>query len=211
MSNETTDTIEITVADRNGASITYIANKGKTFNDLLKDQVVRDSFGFGPDDDLYSYLNEIDGAEIPTVTSLRDLTFRGAMQEGDICVFDLDFVDKEKEEAEADSNDAHSADPVAECPYVQEAQNRNTGKVMVEINGGLKTALVDIEPGITTIEQIVHTDIVRAKSGESDERLSAYVVIYKGQARQCDELKYLHPEHGDLIQITPPTLSTKGI
>ena len=203
----------------NQIAIETLQPLGETFNDLVKAAEVIDSFEFDENvteemapQVLYNKLAEINGAEIPTIDSIRAIAFRGAMQEGDIVVFDMDFYHEEEKSDEEPAGKCaeEKRDPVAECPYVEAAQNQNTGKVMVEINGGLRTALVDINPGITTLEQVVHTDIVRAKSGETDERLSAYVVIYKGQARQCDELRYIHPEHGDLIQITPPTLSTKG-
>lgn len=214
--------ITLTIADRNGKTISYVAKEGQTYLDVIKDPAVVESFErLTNNETLQDYLNELNGAEIPTISSVRDVMFRANVENGDYLVFDLNFVQPEepaKEEAQeaSEEGDTPKAEAEQTAANTQQAPAEAAlppadGIVIVEINGGLQRARVNVIPGYTTLRTCVHSEAVKIKSGESDERLDGYVVIYDGVARKPFELDTIRVKDSDVIQVTPPTLSGKGI
>ena len=213
--------ITLTIADRNGNTISYVAKEGQTYLDVIKDPAVVESFErLTENETLQQYLNELNGAEIPTISSVRDVMFRANVENGDVLVFDLNFVKPEEPAKEEEVNEADVAE--GDAPKADTSVNTQQapaeaalppadGIVIVEINGGLQRARVNVIPGYTTLRTCVHSEAVKIKSGESDERLDGYVVIYDGVARKPFELDTIRVKDSDVIQVTPPTLSGKGL
>lgn len=217
MENTNTTDITITIADRNGETINYVAKEGQTYYDLLNDPAVIESFErLTENEKLENYLNELNGAEIPAIPSMRTVMFRAAIEKDDFLVFDLNFVKEEVPEEQPSQEASDDAGTQTQQPQQQNTQTEAglppaDGIVIVEINGGLQRARVNVIPGYTTLRTVVHAEAVKIKSGETDERLDGYVVIYDGVARKPFELDTIRVKDSDVIQVTPPTLSGKGL
>lgn len=230
------ETIKVTIIDRNGEVISYMATDGDTIFDILSAPAVVESFVESSTKNLYEYLAEINGTEVPLAKNVRDLMFRGAVHEGDTYVFDLAFSKPEEyeelncakcnkcpEEENAQAEDGAQTEQPTEQPTEQEAPAAGTvirpaagggrdGVVVAQLDGGMATARIDVIVGVHTLEDCLMSDVVKAKTREDESRLAAYVVLYRGKAyKNSSERSTVLVEDGDLISITPPTLSGKGI
>lgn len=228
--SENTNTIKVVIVDRNGETLSYMATEGETILSVLKAPAVVESFEEVPEGSLYNYLNEINGTEVPPVEKIRDLMFRAPVEENDIYVFDVNFVKPEEvyEEMQQamdtkpaeENNDTQAPEdqpqqeeqPAAGTIVRQNASGARDGVVIAQLDGGMATARIDIICGITTLEDCLMSDIVKARTREDETRLAAYVVLYKGKAyKNAAERSLITVDDGDLVNITPPTLSGKGI
>ena len=137
-----------------------------TIRDVCADPAVLAFFGVEQASQVADAIDELNGNEI--TDGIRSLILDSAVQDDMTVSVDLEA----DEEPEADEDTQNGTDA---------QQNGGYGVCSVLIGGGLQSVNLEIELGRTTVQDVIHNDRVRARSGMSGPTRNMYNHIINGR------------------------------
>lgn len=192
-------TLTINFFDANDNTVTFAAQSGETFAQVLEHNDVKAWFEssneYEPGDDIKEYIIDINGADVAGNADVIELLLRAQVQDDDCISFDF-TVDSDDEELDNAVNGGEASGA--------------EGVVIVSIAGGLQTARINVTNNVTTIRSVIFNDAVRARSGMSDAQLREATVIYKGRLLSNNDMDSIRVADADIIELSPRVAATKG-
>ena len=198
--HNTMATLTINFFDANDNTVTFAAESGETFAQVLQHGDVQAWFEssneYESGDDIKDYIIDINGADVAGNEDVIDLLLRAQVQDDDCISFDftVDSDDEELDNAVNGNGEASGAE----------------GVVIVSIAGGLQTARINVTNNVTTVRGVIFSDAVRARSGMSDAQLREATVIYKGRLLSSNDMDSIRVNDADIIELSPRVAATKG-
>ena len=193
-------TLTINFFDANDNTVTFAAQSGETFAQVLEHNDVKAWFEssneYEPGDDIKEYIIDINGADVAGNADVIELLLRAQVQDDDCISFDftVESGDAELDQAVNGNGAASGAE----------------GVVIVSIAGGLQTARINVTNNVTTVRNVIFSDAVRARSGMSDAQLREATVIYKGRLLSSNDMDSIRVNDADIIELSPRVAATKG-
>lgn len=166
-----------------------------TIRDVCADPAVLAFFGVEQASQVADAIDELNGNEI--TDGIRSLILDSAVQDDMTVSVDLD-ADEEPEADEGAQNG--EAAP----------QNGGYGVCSVLIGGGLQSVNLEIELGRTTVQDVIHNDRVRARSGMTDAQLSSCSVFINNVEITANAIPQRLVNNNETIVLSPRAAHTKG-
>lgn len=166
-----------------------------TIRDVCADPAVLAFFGVEQASQVADAIDELNGNEI--TDGIRSLILDSAVQDDMTVSVDLE-ADEEPEAAE-DTQNGEAA-----------PQNGGYGVCSVLIGGGLQSVNLEIELGRTTVQDVIHNDRVRARSGMTDAQLSSCSVFINNVEITANAIPQRLVNNNETIVLSPRAAHTKG-
>lgn len=166
-----------------------------TIRDVCADPAVLAFFGVEQASQVADAIDELNGNEI--TDGIRSLILDSAVQDDMTVSVDLE-ADEETEAAE-DTQNGEAA-----------PQNGGYGVCSVLIGGGLQSVNLEIELGRTTVQDVIHNDRVRARSGMTDAQLSSCSVFINNVEITANAIPQRLVNNNETIVLSPRAAHTKG-
>lgn len=166
-----------------------------TIRDVCADPAVLAFFGVEQASQVADAIDELNGNEI--TDGIRSLILDSAVQ--DDMTVSVDLEADEEPEADADTQNGEAA-----------PQNGGYGVCSVLIGGGLQSVNLEIELGRTTVQDVIHNDRVRARSGMTDAQLSSCSVFINNVEITANAIPQRLVNNNETIVLSPRAAHTKG-
>lgn len=137
-------------------------------------------------------LIEVNGSEVSD--GIRGIILNSAVEDNEDLVFSIE-VDEEAEDDDVKDTDG-SQDGAGICT--------------VYLAGGLQSVNLDITVGRTTLNDVVHNDTVRARSGMSDAQLTSCTVFVNNEEVPPAAVAQRLVRDGDQITLSARPVHQKG-
>ena len=186
----------ITIHSNNNVSRTVacedVNGEGKTttIKDVCAYEAVCDFFDCDVEG-IAESLIEVNGNEVSD--GIRNIMLNSAVENDEDLVFDID--DDKEEATDAAQN---------------EGAQTGAGICTVYLSGGLQTVNLDITVGQTTLNDVVHNDVVRARSGMSDAQLTSCTVFVNNEEVPAAAVAQRLVRDGDQITLSARPVHQKG-
>lgn len=167
-----------------------------TIRDVCADPAVLAFFGVEQASQVAEAIDELNGNEI--TDGIRNLILDSAVQEEMTVSVNL--------EANGEDDDADDAEQNGEAA----PQNGGYGVCSVLIGGGLQSVNLEIELGRTTVQDVIHNDRVRARSGMTDAQLSSCSVFINNIEITANAIPQRLVNNNETIVLSPRAAHTKG-
>jgi hypothetical protein len=166
-----------------------------TIRDVCSDHAVLAFFGVEQASQVADAIDELNGNEI--TDGIRSLILDSAVQ--DDMTVSVDLEADEEPEADEDTQNGEAA-----------PQNGGYGVCSVLIGGGLQSVNLEIELGRTTVQDVIHNDRVRARSGMTDAQLSSCSVFINNVEITANAIPQRLVNNNETIVLSPRAAHTKG-
>jgi hypothetical protein len=166
-----------------------------TIRDVCADPAVLAFFGVEQASQVADAIDELNGNEI--TDGIRSLILDSAVQ--DDMTVSVDLEADEEPEADEDTQNGEAA-----------PQNGGYGVCSVLIGGGLQSVNLEIELGRTTVQDVIHNDRVRARSGMTDAQLSSCSVFINNVEITANAIPQRLVNNNETIVLSPRAAHTKG-
>ena len=166
-----------------------------TIRDVCADPAVLAFFGVEQASQVADAIDELNGNEI--TDGIRSLILDSAVQ--DDMTVSVDLEADEAPEADEDTQNGEAA-----------PQNGGYGVCSVLIGGGLQSVNLEIELGRTTVQDVIHNDRVRARSGMTDAQLSSCSVFINNVEITANAIPQRLVNNNETIVLSPRAAHTKG-
>lgn len=166
-----------------------------TIRDVCADPAVLAFFGVEQASQVADAIDELNGNEI--TDGIRSLILDSAVQDDMTVSVDL--------EADAEPEADEGAQNGEAAP-----QNGGYGVCSVLIGGGLQSVNLEIELGRTTVQDVIHNDRVRARSGMTDAQLSSCSVFINNVEITANAIPQRLVNNNETIVLSPRAAHTKG-
>ena len=191
--------ISITLIDSVSNTKTVRVAAGTKFSEIINSDDV-DALGVTEDD-----VVSIAGASVEAGDRLFEALMDANAKDGDEIEFDCEFDDMDEEEVAEELGVDQS-----EAPQAANA-NGATGRVIVEIQGGIINVPLNITPGTTSVWDALNTQAVKQRSGYNDQQMREATVKYLGQYLDSEESRRSTKLQADtVIKLNTRQASTKG-
>ena len=167
-----------------------------TIRDVCADPAVLAFFGVEQASQVAEAIDELNGNEI--TDGIRNLILDSAVQEEMTISVNLE-ADGEDDDADATEQNGEAA-----------PQNGGYGVCSVLIGGGLQSVNLEIELGRTTVQDVIHNDRVRARSGMTDAQLSSCSVFINNIEITANAIPQRLVNNNETIVLSPRAAHTKG-
>lgn len=167
-----------------------------TIRDVCADPAVLAFFGVEQASQVAEAIDELNGNEI--TDGIRNLILDSAVQEEMTVSVNL--------EADGEDDDDDGAGQNGEAA----PQNGGYGICSVLIGGGLQSVNLEIELGRTTVQDVIHNDRVRARSGMTDAQLSSCSVFINNVEITANAIPQRLVNNNETIVLSPRAAHTKG-
>lgn len=192
-------TISITLIDCASNTKTVRVAAGTKFSEIINSDEVADLVIDGE-----SSVVSIAGNDVSDGGRLFEVLMDAEAKDGDEIEFDCEFDMDEEEVAEELGVDQSETAPAANV-------NGATGRVIVEIQGGIINVPLNITPGTTSVWDALNTKAVRDRSGFDAARMASATVKYLGQYLETEESRRNTKLQADtVIKLNSREASTKG-
>lgn len=192
-------TISITLIDSASNTKTIRVAAGTKFAEIINSGEVEDLVIDGE-----ASVVSIAGYDVSDGGRLFDALMDSEAKDGDEIEFDCEFDMDEEEVAEELGVDQ------SEAPQAANA-NGATGRVIVEIQGGIINVPLNITPGTTSVWDALNTQAVKQRSGYNDQQMREATVKYLGQYLESEESRRSTKLQADtVIKLNTRQASTKG-
>lgn len=191
--------ISITLLDSASNTKTLRVAAGTTFTEILNSDEVTDLVTDGEDSVI-----RIADIDVTDGGRLFDTLLDSEAKDGDTIEFDCEFKMDEQEVAEELGVD--QSEQTADATV-----SSATGRVIVEISGGIINVPLNITPGRTSVWDALNTTAVRQRSGYNDQQMRDATVKYLGQYLESEEARReTKLQAGTVIKLNTRQASTKG-
>lgn len=129
------------------------------------------------------------------------------VEQNDTADDDHDDVFDDNGDAGYGQNDAQEA----AAPQEATAGPVRHGIVKVMTNGGMVGTNVEIIDGVTTVQEAIYSDLVKARSGMDETAISNCMVLLDGDTINANHLATRVLHSGDTIDLTPRFAASKGL
>lgn len=167
-----------------------------TIRDVCADPAVLAFFGVEQASQVAEAIDELNGNEI--TDGIRSLILDSAVQDDMTVSVDLEANGEDDDDDDAEQNG--TAAP----------QNGGYGVCSVLIGGGLQSVNLEIELGRTTVQDVIHNDRVRARSGMTDAQLSSCSVFINNVEITANAIPQRLVNNNETIVLSPRAAHTKG-
>lgn len=165
-----------------------------TVRDVCADPAVLAFFNVEQADAVAEAIDELNGNEI--TDGIRSIILDSAVQDDMTISIDLE-ADAEPEDGADQQDGANNA-------------QTGVGVCSVLIGGGLQSVNLEIELGRTTVQDVIHNDRVRARSGMTDAQLSSCSVFIDNVEITANAIPQRLVNNNDTIVLSPRAAHTKG-
>ena len=165
-----------------------------TVRDVCADPAVLAFFNVEQADAVAEAIDELNGNEI--TDGIRSIILDSAVQDDMTISIDLE-ADAEPEDGTDQQDGANNA-------------QTGVGVCSVLIGGGLQSVNLEIELGRTTVQDVIHNDRVRARSGMTDAQLSSCSVFIDNVEITANAIPQRLVNNNDTIVLSPRAAHTKG-
>ena len=165
-----------------------------TVRDVCSDPAVLAFFNVEQADAVAEAIDELNGNEI--TDGIRSIILDSAVQDDMTISIDLE-ADAEPEDGADQQDGANNA-------------QTGVGVCSVLIGGGLQSVNLEIELGRTTVQDVIHNDRVRARSGMTDAQLSSCSVFINNVEITANAIPQRLVNNNETIVLSPRAAHTKG-
>ena len=192
--------ISITLIDSASNTKTIRVAAGTTFSEIINSDEVTDLVTNGEES-----VVRIADADVTDGGRLFEMLMASDAKDGDTIEFDCEFDKDEQEVAEELGVD--QSEQTADATV-----SSATGRVIVEIQGGIINVPLNITPGRTSVWDALNTTAVKQRSGYSDQQMRDATVKYLGQYLESEEARRSTKLQADtVIKLNTRQASTKGL